>query len=126
MEVADGDDRYVVVHVVSGGGGNFCGGNEKKTVMMGNEDGEKKIKLIKGCFFISPACRRTHCNHTADDDLEVFFTNDLGLDWISSHDFQPYLQKLYSYTSGHLEISESAACLEKVSFSYTSGHVAVF
>ncbi|GJZ88000.1 hypothetical protein Tco_0659782 [Tanacetum coccineum] len=34
-------------------------------------------------------------------------------------------QKLSSYTSGHLEVSESAACLEKASFSYTSGHVEV-
>ncbi|GJW43546.1 hypothetical protein Tco_0072345 [Tanacetum coccineum] len=31
-----------------------------------------------------------------------------------------------SYTSGHLEVSESVACLEKASFSYTPGHVKPF
>ncbi|GJR23224.1 hypothetical protein Tco_0971751 [Tanacetum coccineum] len=33
------------------------------------------------------ACRRTHCNHTAEDDLEVFSTDDLGLDSISALNF---------------------------------------
>ncbi|GJY97546.1 putative reverse transcriptase domain-containing protein [Tanacetum coccineum] len=59
------------------------------------------------------ACRRTHCKHTAEDDLEVFFTNDLGLDWISAHNFLICLQKLCSYTSGHFEVSELVACLEQ-------------
>ncbi|GJS02576.1 ribonuclease H-like domain-containing protein [Tanacetum coccineum] len=72
---------------------------------------------------ISSACRRTHCKHTAEDDLEVFSTDDLGLDWISVHNFLTRLQKLSSYTSGHLEVSEKAACLEKASFSFTPGHV---
>ncbi|GJZ55748.1 hypothetical protein Tco_0610941 [Tanacetum coccineum] len=31
-----------------------------------------------------------------------------------------------SYTSSHLEVSESAACLEEASLSCTSGHVEVF
>ncbi|GJT66921.1 hypothetical protein Tco_1018401 [Tanacetum coccineum] len=76
--------------------------------------------------FISSACRRTHCEHTAEDDLEVFSTDDPGLDWISSHNFLTCLQKLSSHASGNLEVSESAACLEKASFSCTSGHVEVF
>ncbi|GKE67485.1 hypothetical protein Tco_1521646, partial [Tanacetum coccineum] len=71
-------------------------------------------------------CRRTHCKHTAEDDLEVFSTDDLGLDWISAHNFLTHLQKLSSYASGHLEVSELAACLEKSLFSNTSGHVEVF
>ncbi|GKF23999.1 hypothetical protein Tco_0076321, partial [Tanacetum coccineum] len=76
--------------------------------------------------FISSACRRTHCKHTAEDDLEVFSTDDLGLDWISVHNFLTRLQKLSSYASGHLKVSELAACLEKASFSNTSGHDEVF
>ncbi|GKB78776.1 hypothetical protein Tco_0945671, partial [Tanacetum coccineum] len=64
--------------------------------------------------------------YTAEDDLEVFSTDDLGLDWISAHNFLTRLQKLSSYTSGHLEVSELDACLEKASFSSTSGHVKVF
>ncbi|GJS29967.1 putative reverse transcriptase domain-containing protein [Tanacetum coccineum] len=67
-------------------------------------------------------CRRTHCKHAAEDDLEVFSTNDLGLDWIYAHNFLTRLQKLSSYASGHLEVSELAACLEKASFSNTFGH----
>ncbi|GKC37930.1 hypothetical protein Tco_1050314 [Tanacetum coccineum] len=72
------------------------------------------------------ACRRTHCKHTTEDDLEVFSTDDLGLDWISVHNFLTRLQKLSSYASGHLEVSELAACLEKASFSNTSGDDEVF
>ncbi|GJV81969.1 hypothetical protein Tco_1517839 [Tanacetum coccineum] len=63
--------------------------------------------------------------YTAEDDLEVFSTDDLGLDWIYAHNFLTCLQRLSSYTSGHCEVSESAACLEKASFSCTSGHVEV-
>ncbi|GKA86291.1 hypothetical protein Tco_0808002 [Tanacetum coccineum] len=48
--------------------------------------------------------------------FEVFSTDDLGLDWISTHNFLTCLQQLSSYTSGHLEVSESAACLEKLHF----------
>ncbi|GJW23347.1 hypothetical protein Tco_0033969 [Tanacetum coccineum] len=66
--------------------------------------------------FISSACKRTHCKHTAEDDLEVFSTDDLGLDWISAHNFLTCLQKLSSYTSGHFEVSELHACLEKLHF----------
>ncbi|GJS60184.1 hypothetical protein Tco_0654968 [Tanacetum coccineum] len=73
----------------------------------------------------SPTCRRTHCKHTAEDDLEVFSTDDLGLDWISAHTFLTRLQKLSSYASGHLKVFEKAACLEKASFSFTPGHVEV-
>ncbi|GJV41362.1 hypothetical protein Tco_1419802 [Tanacetum coccineum] len=55
----------------------------------------------------------------------VFSTDDLGLDWISAHNFLTHLQKLSSYASGHLEVSELDACLEKASFSFTPGHVKV-
>ncbi|GKD23729.1 hypothetical protein Tco_1225432, partial [Tanacetum coccineum] len=55
----------------------------------------------------------------------VFSTDDLGLDWISAHNFLTCLHELSSYTFGHLEVSESVACLEKASFSYTPGHVEV-
>ncbi|GJV66437.1 hypothetical protein Tco_1477265 [Tanacetum coccineum] len=50
------------------------------------------------------------------DDLEVFSTDALGLDWISTHNFLTCLQLLSSYTSGHLKVSELAACLEKLHF----------
>ncbi|GKD45976.1 hypothetical protein Tco_1270621, partial [Tanacetum coccineum] len=50
------------------------------------------------------------------DDLEVFSTDALGLDCISTHNFLTCLQLLSSYTSGHLEVSELAACLEKLHF----------
>ncbi|GJT42169.1 retrovirus-related pol polyprotein from transposon TNT 1-94 [Tanacetum coccineum] len=53
----------------------------------------------------------------------IFSTDDLGLDWIYAHNFLTCLQRLSSYTSGHCEVSESTACLEKASFSCTSGHV---
>ncbi|GKB22202.1 coatomer subunit beta'-1-like protein isoform X3, partial [Tanacetum coccineum] len=53
---------------------------------------------------------------TAEDDLEVFSTDDLDLNWIYAHNFLTYLQKLSSYTSGHFEVSELAACLEKLHF----------
>ncbi|GJW18841.1 hypothetical protein Tco_0026277 [Tanacetum coccineum] len=66
--------------------------------------------------FISSACRQTHCKHTAEDDLEVFSTEDTGLDWISAHNFLTRLQKLSSYASGHIEVSELAACLKKLHF----------
>ncbi|GJR82537.1 hypothetical protein Tco_0153322 [Tanacetum coccineum] len=56
----------------------------------------------------------------------IFYTDDPGLDWIFAHNFLTRLQKHSSYASGHLEVSELAACLEKASFSYTSGHVKVF
>ncbi|GJY34613.1 hypothetical protein Tco_0419082 [Tanacetum coccineum] len=62
---------------------------------------------------------------TAEDDIEVFSTEP-GLDWISTHNFLTRLQKLSSYASGQLEVSELAACLEKASFSNTSGHDEVF
>ncbi|GJR84725.1 hypothetical protein Tco_0155510 [Tanacetum coccineum] len=54
--------------------------------------------------------------YTAEDDLEVFSTDDLGFDWISAHNFLTCLQQLSSYTSGHFEVSELAACLEKLHF----------
>ncbi|GJS36268.1 hypothetical protein Tco_0534650 [Tanacetum coccineum] len=60
------------------------------------------------------------------DDLEVFSTDDLGLDRISVDNFLTCLHELSSYTSGHLEVSESVACLEKALFSYTPSHVKVF
>ncbi|GJT97021.1 hypothetical protein Tco_1092539 [Tanacetum coccineum] len=63
---------------------------------------------------------------TAEDDIEVFSTENPSLDWISAYNFLTRLQKLSSYASGHLEDSELAACLEKASFSCTSGHVEVF
>ncbi|GJY16824.1 hypothetical protein Tco_0387246 [Tanacetum coccineum] len=72
------------------------------------------------------AYRRTHCNHTAEDYLEVFSTDDRGLDWISTHNFLTFLQKLSSYAFGLLKVSELAACLEKSLFSCTSGHVEIF
>ncbi|GKB26292.1 retrovirus-related pol polyprotein from transposon TNT 1-94 [Tanacetum coccineum] len=52
----------------------------------------------------------------AEDDLEVFSTDALGLDWISTDKFLTCLQQLSSYTPGHLKVSESAACLEKLHF----------
>ncbi|GJT10305.1 putative reverse transcriptase domain-containing protein [Tanacetum coccineum] len=61
-------------------------------------------------------CRRTYSNHTAQDDIEVFSTKDPGLDWISAHNFMTRLQKLSSYASSNLEVSELAACLEKLHF----------
>ncbi|GJT02804.1 hypothetical protein Tco_0823973 [Tanacetum coccineum] len=73
--------------------------------------------------FISSACRRTHCKYTAEDDIEVFSIEDPGLDWIFARDFLTRLQKLSSYASSHLKVSELAACLEKASFSSTSSHV---
>ncbi|GKF63831.1 hypothetical protein Tco_0187279 [Tanacetum coccineum] len=76
--------------------------------------------------FISSACRPTHSKHTAEDDIEVFSTEDPSLDWISTRDFLTRLQNLSSYASGHLEVSELAACLEKASFYSTSGPVKVF
>ncbi|GJX06019.1 hypothetical protein Tco_0193951 [Tanacetum coccineum] len=84
------------------------------------------LDLLEYSSFISSACRRTHCKHTAKDDLEVFSIDDLGLDWISAHKFLTRLQRLSSYASGHLEVFELATCLEKASFSCTSGHVEVF
>ncbi|GKA03759.1 hypothetical protein Tco_0676540 [Tanacetum coccineum] len=54
--------------------------------------------------------------HIAANDIEVFSTDDLGLDWISAHNFLTCLQKLSSYASGHLEVFELAACLEKLHF----------
>ncbi|GJX25136.1 hypothetical protein Tco_0231432 [Tanacetum coccineum] len=48
-------------------------------------------------------------NHTAEDDIEVFSTEDPALDWISAHIVLTRLQKLSSYASGHLEVSELAA-----------------
>ncbi|GJW96624.1 hypothetical protein Tco_0178432 [Tanacetum coccineum] len=60
--------------------------------------------------------------HTAEDDIE-FFSTEPGLDWIYAHNFLTRLQKLSSYASGHLEVSELAACLEKASFSCTSSYV---
>ncbi|GJT95753.1 hypothetical protein Tco_1091271 [Tanacetum coccineum] len=63
--------------------------------------------------------------YTAEDDLEVFSTDDLGFDLIYAHNFLTCLQRLSSYNSGHCEVSESAACLEKTLVSCTSGHVEV-
>ncbi|GJR17751.1 zinc finger, CCHC-type containing protein [Tanacetum coccineum] len=81
---------------------------------------EANISFSEGAT-LELACRRTY----AEDDIEVFSTEP-GLDWISAHNFVTRLQKLSSYASGHLEVSELAACLEKASFSCTSGHVKVF
>ncbi|GJV55697.1 hypothetical protein Tco_1456702 [Tanacetum coccineum] len=61
-----------------------------------------------------------------DHHRKVFSTNDLGLDWIAAHNFLTCLQKLSSYAFGHLEVFELATCLEKASFSCTSGYVKVF
>ncbi|GJU99662.1 putative reverse transcriptase domain-containing protein [Tanacetum coccineum] len=84
------------------------------------------LDLLEYSIFISSACRQTHYNYTTEDDLEVFSIEDLGLDWISAHNFLTCLHKLSSYTSGHLEVSELAARLKETSFSCTSGHVKVF
>ncbi|GJW17589.1 hypothetical protein Tco_0025025 [Tanacetum coccineum] len=54
--------------------------------------------------------------HEKIQDAAVFSTDDLGLDWISAHNFLTCLQKLSSSTSGLLEVSELAACLEKLHF----------
>ncbi|GKD45452.1 hypothetical protein Tco_1270097 [Tanacetum coccineum] len=48
--------------------------------------------------------------------IKVLSTNGLDLDWISAHNFLTCLQKLSPYTSGHFEVSELAACLEKLHF----------
>ncbi|GJW18373.1 hypothetical protein Tco_0025809 [Tanacetum coccineum] len=93
---------------------------EEECLVMDLEKNERYYKPA------AKACRRTHCKHTAEDDLEVFSIDDLGLDWISVYNFLTRLQKLSSYASGHLEVSELAACLEKASFSNTSGHDEVF
>ncbi|GKE44441.1 hypothetical protein Tco_1471725 [Tanacetum coccineum] len=45
-------------------------------------------------FDSDTACRRTHCISTTEDDLEVFSTDDLGLDWISAHNFLTCFQQL--------------------------------
>nr|GEU87286.1 zinc finger, CCHC-type [Tanacetum cinerariifolium] len=78
--------------------------------------------LLEYSSFVSSACRRTAF---AEDDIEVFSTEP-GLDRISAQNFLTWLQKLSSYASGHVEVSELVACLEKASFSSTSGHVEVF
>ncbi|GJW59183.1 hypothetical protein Tco_0105914 [Tanacetum coccineum] len=70
-----------------------------------------KCRHGEGSDFVSPP----DCGD-GEDDLEVFSTDALGLDWISTHNFLTCLQQLSSYTSGHLEVSESAACLEKLHF----------
>ncbi|GKB59695.1 hypothetical protein Tco_0915881 [Tanacetum coccineum] len=85
---------------------------------------QSKVRYLEKT--LEKSCRRTHCKHTAEDDLEVFSTDDLGLDWISAHNFLTRLQKLSSYASGHLEVSELVAFLEKASFSNTSDHDEVF
>ncbi|GJS45776.1 hypothetical protein Tco_0595897 [Tanacetum coccineum] len=64
--------------------------------------------------------------HSAEDEIEVFSIENPDLDWISAHNFLTRLQKLSSYASGHLEVSELAACLEKASCSSTSGYVEFF
>ncbi|GJR60028.1 hypothetical protein Tco_1502190 [Tanacetum coccineum] len=46
--------------------------------------------------------------HTAEDDIEVLSSENPGLDWISAHNFLTCLQKLSSYASGHLKVSELA------------------
>ncbi|GKA48613.1 ribonuclease H-like domain-containing protein [Tanacetum coccineum] len=53
-----------------------------------------------------PSLQTNTLKNTAKDDLEVFSTKDPGLDWISSHNFLTRLQKLSSYASGHLKVSE--------------------
>nr|GEV77563.1 hypothetical protein [Tanacetum cinerariifolium] len=63
---------------------------------------------------------------TLNSLLALFPTYVQRLDWSFAHNFLTCLQKLSSYASGHLEVSELAACLEKASFSSTSGHVKVF
>ncbi|GJT43416.1 hypothetical protein Tco_0952131 [Tanacetum coccineum] len=75
-----------------------------------------ELDILEYSNFISSACRRTHCNYTGENDLEVFSTEDPGLDWIYNHNFLTRLQKLSSYASSHLEVSELAACLEKLHF----------
>ncbi|GJZ43658.1 retrotransposon protein, putative, ty3-gypsy subclass, partial [Tanacetum coccineum] len=64
------------------------------------------LDLLEYSNFISSACRRTHYKHTAEDDLEVFSIDDLGLDWISAHNILTRLQNLSSYASSHLESEE--------------------
>ncbi|GKD16445.1 hypothetical protein Tco_1205603 [Tanacetum coccineum] len=64
--------------------------------------------------------------HFVEEPVEIFSTEDPDLDWISAHNFLTRLQKLSSYASGHLEVSELAGCLKKASFSCTSGHAKVF
>ncbi|GJR81065.1 hypothetical protein Tco_0151850 [Tanacetum coccineum] len=85
----------VVVECVGGGGDGDIVFND--------------LDLLEYFSFISSACRRTYSNHTAEDDIEVFSTEDPGLDWISAHNFPTRLQKLSSNTFGHLEVSESVA-----------------
>ncbi|GJX07548.1 hypothetical protein Tco_0195480 [Tanacetum coccineum] len=70
--------------------------------------------------------RRTYYKHTAEDDLELFSTEDPDPAWISTHNVLTYLQKLSSYASSHHEVFKFDACLEKASFSCTSGHVEVY
>ncbi|GJW15155.1 hypothetical protein Tco_0019288 [Tanacetum coccineum] len=81
------------------------------------DETRKKVEVPSKKTPKKTACRRTHFNHTAEDDLEVFSTEAIGLDWISAHNFLTRLQKLSSYAFGHLEVSELAACLEKLHFS---------
>ncbi|GJT79203.1 hypothetical protein Tco_1053545, partial [Tanacetum coccineum] len=56
------------------------------------------LDLLEYSSSISLACRRTHRNHIAKDNLLTC------------------VQNLSSYTFGYLEVSESAACLEKLHF----------
>ncbi|GKD69195.1 hypothetical protein Tco_1323285 [Tanacetum coccineum] len=42
---------------------------------------------VFGVSIASPVHVRTHFNHTAEDDLEVFSADDLGLDLISALNF---------------------------------------
>ncbi|GJY55778.1 putative reverse transcriptase domain-containing protein [Tanacetum coccineum] len=86
--------------------------------------GHFEIQVMPFGLTNAPAIR-THCKHTAEDDLEVFSIDDLSLDWIFAHNFLTRLQKISSHASGSLEVSELAACLERASFSCTSSHVEV-
>ncbi|GJZ19396.1 hypothetical protein Tco_0555986 [Tanacetum coccineum] len=70
----------------------------KMKVYRAKQKATKKVYCHTTKISQRKACRRTHCNHTAKDN------------------FLTCLQHLSSYTSGHLEVSESAACLEKLHF----------
>ncbi|GJT45518.1 hypothetical protein Tco_0954233 [Tanacetum coccineum] len=85
-----------------------------------------KSQVVEGVTIVMPI---TSTEDKAQRRLEVkariLSIDDLGLDWIYAHNFLTCLQRLSSYTFGHCEVSESAACLEKALFSCTSGHVEV-
>ncbi|GJT36685.1 zinc finger, CCHC-type containing protein [Tanacetum coccineum] len=77
---------------------------------------ERTAKLFNDILMFQQHHGESLFVYTAEDDLEVFSTDDLGFDWIFAHNFLTCLQKLSSYTSGRFEVSELAACLEKLHF----------